>query len=339
VQDPFLKQEEINMRAKNWQISVVCVAVLISAMALMVDQANSAAVETLTAAKVPKAPTSLNDPVWQKAKPLTVPFVGKEKFAGMKAAVDTRAVYTDNEIFFLFKWKDDTQSVMKGAWQFDGEKWSHAKGDEDRISLLFEINRINNFATKGCAVTCHGPAGAPIKEFKFGTATAAEKGDLWHWKAARSDPYKAADDTWLTAVTDKTGRKDDAGGGGDARNETEDKSKPKFMQDPSKQPAVPGVLLAEDAVEITDYSKFKANDSITYRMPKKPSGSRADIKAESRYADGGWTVMLSRKLDTGNDDDVAFNPRRKYSFAMALFDDSMDWDSYDSEALVLEFGR
>jgi len=36
---------------------------------------------------------------------------------------------------------------------------------------------------------------------------------------------------------------------------------------------------------------------------------------------------------------VAFNTKKKYSFAMALFDDSSDADSYDSEALTLEFGR
>ena len=47
--------------------------------------------------------------------------------------------------------------------------------------------------------------------------------------------------------------------------------------------------------------------------------------------------MLSRALDTGNEDDVAFNTRRKYNFAMALFDDSGDENSYDSEVITLEF--
>jgi len=74
-------------------------------------------------------------------------------------------------------------------------------------------------------------------------------------------------------------------------------------------------------------------------MPKMPEGSHADIKAVSRYTDGGWTVMLYRQLDTGNEDDTAFNPRKKYNFAMALFDDSGDEDSYDSEVLSLQFGR
>jgi hypothetical protein len=49
--------------------------------------------------------------------------------------------------------------------------------------------------------------------------------------------------------------------------------------------------------------------------------------------------MLTRKLDTGNDDDIVFNPKAKYSFAVAVFDDSGDEHSYDSEALSLEFER
>src|SRR5512139_1400837 len=106
------------MKSKTRLIPVLCVTVLIGAMALMAGQAGSAGIETLSVANVPKAPTSMDDPVWQKAKPLDVPFVGKEKFAGKKANVITRAVYTDNEILFLFKWKDATKSVTKGAWQF-----------------------------------------------------------------------------------------------------------------------------------------------------------------------------------------------------------------------------
>ena len=186
------------MKAKTLIISALFLAFVMGGMALMADRVTGAGIQTLMAAKVAKAPAALDDPLWQKAKPLDVPFEGKEKFAGKKANVIAQAVYTDTDVFFLFKWKDATKSVTKGAWQFDGEKWTHLKGDEDRISMLFEINRINNFATKGCAVTCHGPAGAPMKDFKFATATAAEKGDLWQWKAARSDPYKSVDDGWLT---------------------------------------------------------------------------------------------------------------------------------------------
>ena len=327
------------MRMKTIICLSFSLALILGGVLCVPDHSLAAAKQTLTAVYVKEAPGGLDDPAWQKAKAVEIPFEGKEKFAGKKASVTTRALYTDDGIFLLFNWKDEAKSVTKDAWTFDGQKWEHRKGNEDRIALLFEVNRINNFATKGCAITCHGPPGAPTKQFKFATASAAEKGDLWHWKAARSDPYKHADDTWLTAAGEKTGRMNDAGSGGDVKNEVEDKSKPRLMQDPNKKPSAPGFLLVEEAVEIKDYSVFKPGDVITYQMPKKPEGSRADIKALSNHADGQWTLMLSRKLDTGNEDDVAFNVKKSYSFAMALFDDSGDENSYDSEVVTLEFGR
>jgi len=320
---------------------ILCLALAFGGILMGLDTAAAASKQTLNAARMKSAPAGLDDSAWDKAKAVVIPFEGKEKFADKKTSVTTKAVYTDDSIYFLFKWKDPTLSVTKGSWKFDGTKWSHQKGNEDRISLLFEINRIKNFATKGCAITCHIPKGAPnAKDGKFGTTSAAEKGDLWHWKAARSDPAGFADDTWLAQISEKKGgRKSDKGKGGDQKNMTEDKSKPKFMLSSGNQLASNNILLASHTVEISDYSVFKAGDTVTYRMPKMPQGSRADIKAMSRYGDGGWTVMLYRKLDTGNDDDVAFNTRKKYNFALALFDDSGDENSYDSEVLTLQFKR
>lgn len=329
------------MRGKMAMSLVLALALVVAGVLLGTVELEGAAKQTVNVKLVDIGPTDLDDSVWQQAQTVQIPFEGKEKFEGKKATVATKAVYTKDHIYFLFKWDDPTLSVTKGAWEYDGKNWNHIKSNEDRISLLFEINRINNFATKGCTVVCHVPEGAPnAKDGKFGTNSAAEKGDLWHWKGARSDPAGFADDTWVTVISEKEGgRKSDAGNGGDMKNMTEDKSKPMYMLAPGKRPAKHGILLAADAVPITDYSNFKQGEVITYRMPKIPAGSRADIKALSSYANGGWTVMLSRKLDTGNDDDVALNPRKKYSFAMALFDDSGDEDSYDSEVLTLQFSR
>ena len=329
------------MRTRLLISLTLCLVLAMGVTFINLKEVSGASKQTLTVTLVKSAPSGLNDAVWEKTKALIIPFEGKEKFAGKNANVTTKAVYSGDDIYFLFKWSDPTQSITKGAWQFDGEKWTHQKGNEDRISLLFEINRINNFATKGCAVACHVPQGATnAKDGKFGTSTAVEQGDLWHWKAARSDPAGFADDTWLTQISeDKGGRKSDAGGGGDQKNITADKSKPKYMLASGKKLNKDGILLAADAVEITSYAVFKAGNTITYRMPKMPAGSRADIKAVSRYADGGWSVMLSRKLVTDNEDDVAFNPRKHYNFALALFDDSGDENSYDSEVITLKFKR
>ena len=92
---------------------------------------------------------------------------GREPVAGANGTVTTRALYTDDSLFFLFKWKDPTQSITKQSWMFDGQKWVHLKGNEDRIALLFEITRINKFGTRGCAITCHSPADVPRKDWKL----------------------------------------------------------------------------------------------------------------------------------------------------------------------------
>ena len=304
------------------------------------QRARGAAKMTLVAAKVKKAPIGLDDPIWQKAEEINIPLEGKAKFAEKKLVVRTRAVYTYEDLYFRFAWKDATRSVTKATWQFDGQKWNHLEGNEDRLALLFEITRIKNFGSQGCTATCHGPYRHPLRDYKFSTGTAGEKGDLWHWKAARTDPYNHADDQWLTVPNEKTGRRDDAGKGGDVRNETEDKSRPLYMKNSAQKPSKPEFLLMNEAVRITDYSGFKAGDIIPYRLPQNLIGSRGDIKVFSRHADGGWTLMLYRPLDTDHEDDVIFDPRKMYSFAMAVFDDSGDEDSYDLETTItLKFKR
>jgi hypothetical protein len=299
----------------------------------------------ITANFIKTAPQGLDDPVWRKAAASQLLVEGREKSAGSNGTVTTRALYTDDSLYFLFKWKDPTRSLTKQSWQFDGQNWHHLQGNEDRIALLFEITRINKFATRGCAVTCHSPADVPRDKWKLATKTAVEKGDLWHWKAARSAPYNYADDAWLTVAGNptgsyrETGRRKDTGAGGDLKNQTEDGSRPLYMQDPTKASTVKGFLLLEEAIKIADYAKFRTGDIIPYRLPIKPSGSRFDVKAISRHADGGWMVMLYRKLDTGHEDDVVFNPLKNYSFALAVFDDSGSDHSKATEPMTLKFQR
>ncbi len=315
---------------------------------LLLRQSNLSAqgeVLVVAAAHVAKAPTGLDDEIWQKIRPNQIPVKGREESTRKIEHVITRTVYTDDSIYFYLQWKDPTRSTIKQSWQFDGEKWFHLKGNEDRIALLFEITRIDKFASRGCAVTCHSPADLPKSQWKLATNSAMEKGDLWHWKAARSDPYKYADDAWLTIAGNptgsyrETGRRKDMGSGGDINNQTEDGLRPMYMQDPKIKPSVPGFLLKEEAVKIKDYSVFKAGDIIPFRLPLKPSGSRYDVKAVSRYRDGYWNVMLYKKLDTGHEDDVIFNPKKRYSFAMAVFDNSGDDHSKATKPLLLIFRR
>jgi len=315
---------------------------------LLVKQNHSSAqgdVLIIRAAHSTEAPKGLDDAIWQQIRPVQIPVEGREELSRAGEIVNTRAVYTDDSIYFHLQWKDPTRSITKQSWQFDGSRWFHMPGNEDRIALLFEITRINKFASRGCAATCHSPADLPKEQWKLATSSAAEKGDLWHWTAARSDPYQYADDGWLTVAGNptgsyrETGRRKDAGSGGDMENQTEDGLRPMYKQDPGRKPSAPEFLLKEEAIRIKDYSMFKAGDVIPFRLPLKPDGSRFDVKGESRYHDGNWNVMLHRKLNTGHEDDVVFNPMKRYSFAIAVFDDSGDDHSKATKALLLIFGR
>ncbi len=327
-------------------IGVILLLVLIAGGALVLPIEKVKAHTLMITANFTKtAPIGLDDPVWSKADAVQLLVEGREKSTGGNGTVTTRALYTDDRLYFLFRWKDPTRSTTKQSWQFDGHRWHHLEGNEDRIALLFEITRINKFATRGCAVTCHSPADEPREKWKFATQTAAEKGDLWHWKAARSAPYHYADDAWLTVPGSptgsyrETGRIKDTGAGGDVKNQTGDGSRPAYMQDPDKKASAPGFLLRDEAIEIKDYSIFKAGDVIPYRLPIEPSGSRYDVKAISRHGEGGWMVMLHRKLNTGHDDDVVFNPMKNYSFALAVFDNSGSDHSKATEPMTLRFNR
>ena len=333
------------MRARTVISAIGGATILLSIWILMLQPPAGAHTLIVTARYVKMAPQGLDDPVWETAQAAQLLVEGREPVVGANGTVTSRALYTDDQLFFLFKWKDPTKSITKQSWIFNGQKWVHLKGNEDRIALLFEITRINKFGTRGCAITCHSPADVPRTSWKFATKTDDEKGDLWHWKAARSAPYDYADDAWLTVAGNptgsyrETGRRKDVGAGGDVKNETADGTRPLLMQNPAVKPSVPGFLLLEETVKITDYSIFEAGDKIPYRLPLKPSGSRFDVKAISRYADDGWMVMLYRKLNTGHEDDVIFNPKKRYSFAVAVFDDSGSEHSKATEPMTLLFSR
>ena len=333
------------MSGKFFLASTLAVAIYVGGFIVLSNQPMQAHTLLLTANYVEIAPKAMDDPIWSKANAVQLLVEGREESAGGGGTVTARSIYSDDSLYFLFKWKDPTRSVIKQSWEFDGKKWNHLKGNEDRIALLFEITRINKFATRGCAVTCHSPADIPREKWKFATKTAVEKGDLWHWKAARSAPYNYADDAWLTLAGNptgsyrETGRRKDNGAGGDVKNQTADGSRPMYKQNPNKKTSAPGFLLKEEAVRITDYSIFKAGDIIPYRLPIRPSGSRFDVKATSRYEDGGWIVMLYRKLNTSHEDDVIFNPMKSYSFALAVFDNSGSDHSKATEPMTLRFSR
>lgn len=311
--------------------------VFLISLLLMAFVVSAAFGETvITAKKVSKDPADINSSEWASAKETTIINEGASggPFEKKKLEVKVKAVYTKGgNISVLLSWPDSDQSMTKEAWKLSKGKWEKQKGDEDKVALNWEIKRIKNFATKGCAVVCHSEAKNP-EDWKYHTETATERGDMWVWRAYTSNPMGHAEDGYV----DDDARKSDAGTGKAKKNEAADKKKPKYMQDPSKKPTAPGFLVDGETVEIKDYRKFKNGDVVPSWILSKFSGSMADITARAKWTNGRWTVMLQRKLETGDrENDVQFDTRRDYNFGIAVFNNSTKHDSYNSPPLKLKF--
>jgi len=289
---------------------------------LVAFPAFAAAQATLEAVKVATGPLldGKVDPVWAQAKAISIPVSGGRTG---DIEVSGKALYTATDVFFLFQWKDATESFNR-QFEFDGKEWKKVKGNEDRLSVAWEIGTVAGFKDNGCMISCHGD------KKKVG---AGEKLDLWHLKGARSGPVGQMDDQFV----DQEKRKGDAKeSGGESDNWDEAKKAPKFTW--RGTPADPRILLKSDAVEITDYSKFKAGDRLPREVLAPFVGSRGDVSARWLWANGVWTLEVRRALDTKHADDVQFTDLTKsYNFAIAVHDNDGDENHSFSGPYALKF--
>ncbi len=294
----------------------------------MLPEADAGAIK-IEAAKVKSDPADLDAKEWSAAEAVTVALDGAGQFEGKKKTVIVKSVYTKSgKLSVWLSWEDATKSMDGEAWVKQSDTWGRKKGSEDRVAINWEVRRIRNFATKGCAVVCHSDAKEPA-EWKYHTARAPQLGDLWVWESYRSDPLGFAGDYYV----DDDSRKADPGSGQALKNINKYESGPVFVQDPNKASPIPGMLMASQKIVIGDTA---VTETQAWMMTSF-SGDFAHIKAKSRHADGRWTVMMQRDLKTGSDKDVRFNTRKDYSFGIAVFNDSGSYNSYNSPPLKLTF--
>ena len=314
----------------------VFVALMVLATVTMVFAADKKGDTEIKAKKVSSDPKDITSAEWGSAKEATLVHDGASggPFEKKTLEVKVKAVYTKGGmISVLVSWPDTDKSMTKDAWKLSGGKWAKQKGDDDKVAFNWEIKRIKNFATKGCAVVCHSEA-KNQDDWKYHSETATERGDMWVWRAYTSDPMGHGEDGFV----DDDSRKSDPGTGKARKNETGDKKKPKFMQDPAKKPTAPGFLVENEIMEIKDYSKFKSNDVVPAWILSPFSGSMADVTTRSKYENGRWTIMFQRKLETGDkENDVTFDTRRDYTFGVAVFNNSTKQNSYNSGPTKLIF--
>lgn len=310
-------------------LTMVALLALAAGSLILSSGAEAGPSAKIVAVEVKSDPATLDAEQWSKAKPVKVVLDGAGQFENQKKEITVSTVYTDDsKISILLTWEDPARSMDGQAWQKDGDKWIQKAGYEDRVALNFEVRRIKNFATKGCTVLCHSDA-KDSKEWKYHTDRAPQLGDLWVWESYRSDPLGHAGDNYV----DDDSRKADKGTGKALKNINKYESGPAYMQDPAKTPPLADMLMDDQKVVIGDNP---VNETAAW-MLSKFSGDFADIASKSSYADGHWKVMLQRKLETDSESDVEFKTKKKYSFGIAVFDNSDRHHSYNSPPLKLEF--
>ncbi len=274
--------------------------------------------------------------------------------------VTVKSVYSGDMVYFLVNYTDPTLSLQRSPWvlQEDGS-WAkllnpddgtkHGANNtyyEDKMAIIWNINSnpTAGFEQQGCFVLCHAGENSDTKAFgnKY-TPNEGEIVDMWHWKSVRTWPVGQIDDQYTDSGRwaedrENAGRHGDPkDGGGYVNNQTEDKSGPAFMQPDGGAKDGIGAILASEAVAI-DASLFQPGDMVPGIVTEPFTGDRADILAEAKYADGAWTVELSRKLVTGSQYDVQFDDMAaKYFFGLAVFDNAQVMHSWEQAPSTLVF--
>ncbi len=209
---------------------------------------------------------------------------------GHLGAVDAvvKAQHTRDLIAIQVRWPDATKSDTHKSWVWDEAKKAYEKGkdSEDRLALMFNIE--GDFSS--CML-----AG---KTFRA---------DVWHWKAARSAPAGLAQDKYHVYSLKPVHKK--------SREYTNHSGTKVYMARVSDA----GDELSAARVP----PATKAGDTLTgYVVDRGATGSVADVKARSVHDGAAWTVTVTRKLDTGHDDDVVFEKGKTHQASIACFDRS-----------------
>ena len=141
----------------------------------------------------------------------TIPFqnirVSTEHGIGGQTApeyVSIKAVYTDEEIFFLVRWYDPSRDVLPDSMAYvnpdtipDGvdcwpaivseRSWRrYADQGEDRMVIAFAVDSTGNstgsFEDLGCLTACHAQESPAFGRVGYGRL------DIWQWLAGRTNP-------------------------------------------------------------------------------------------------------------------------------------------------------
>ncbi|MCP3867343.1 MAG: hypothetical protein GY703_04440 [Gammaproteobacteria bacterium] len=236
--------------------------------------------------------------------PVTTVLLRKTKFDGVTAvqSVAVRGGTFGDRMYILIEWKDLSENTVHKPWIWDEGNSKYLMGPQREDRFAIQFSREDAYTT----------------DWRSGNAFTA---DTWHWKASRSNPHGLAHDKSLVVSRDKLLRayKLQLPDGGHA-----------YISRPSD--------AGDKLYKTKRYRSLEQPMMLKYVLTESPEGSVADVSAKGVWSDGKWRLELSRKLNTGNDDDVSFPlDRGEVKGGIAVFDRSENDDHAISETLVFDF--
>jgi hypothetical protein len=249
----------------------------------------------------------------------------------------------DGQYFYLVaNWADDTESIAKKQWLYDGSAWTQS-GNEDRFGIIFDMG-LNDPDGASCVTMCHGDG---LMRTNVGFV------DVWHWKAYRSNPMGVADDKrWET-----DDRHSDPGTSSYSDNGPDPSDLPEFMavSDPGANVDFivdaaslgnfdPYSVMSSTFAEATTFdggANFTNGDVIPGYKLRTSSGDRGNVMAAGKWENGFWTVEFKR-VNSGSDYDFAVTSGGTVDFTHEIFDNtggSHPNDGFDATVYTLDFAN
>jgi cytochrome b subunit of formate dehydrogenase len=185
------------------------VGVVVTAAVAATDWATR---DTLIVTRVdgePKLDGVADEPLWNKARPVTIHTQQGENFGGPgESTVEVRAVHNGEKVFFAVKWSDPTRSLRRIPMIKKEDGWHVVDSRagrmdvvdfyEDKLAIIFS----DKPAIGGSGVSNLGPAPIagrpkPLNERGFHFTTDGSFVDMWQWKASRGGSLGRVDDQFI----------------------------------------------------------------------------------------------------------------------------------------------
>lgn len=271
-----------------------------------------------------------NEPQWQNTPSIAINTIGGANFVDGHTQVTIKALSNAQETFFLFSWKDPTQSIehlplLKTAkgWKVEEDgfyRFDEQSHYEDKFAVM-----LSNTCNSGADGTTH-LGRTPIEDKPsnwhgkgYHASLDNTVRDLWHWKAVRTNDMYLADDNFIGAPASvQIGQRRYSAG-----YQADGKESGAYVMNwlwyktnfiiPKRLPinalaenkkVLPWFNSTPYQPQLDTLPEGSYLPSVLYRS-NRFEGDRADVRARGHWRNGIWTLELVRKKNTQSTHDIS----------------------------------